>query len=363
MPDVQRPVDRELSAGRGAGLAFAVAFALTVVMAAPVILTPGERIFGAGDILSRPDPNRDALVVIGQFRTGQVPSPYLQPVTDLPGQVLTSILDPMIAYNIVVLLTFPLSTLAAYLLACHLSLPHFGAMVAGLAYAFLPFHVIQAGGHPHIAQTQWLPLYLLALWRFVDCPGPGRAAWVLIAAALAALADFYTGFIIAVISPVAVLAAGWVGPRRSGGPRWRNIFLTLLGLAVVLAIGYAAVRSLLPDATSIAMERLDLFTWSAKWWSYLIPPADHPLLGRAVREFWAARGVGADQLEHQQVSLGLALVALALIPLWRFVRGERDNAAIRMAPALAMLGAAALVCSLSPERRVVLLRTVRRSPV
>ena len=79
---------RELSVGRGAGLAFGTALALTLFMAAPVIRDPSERIFGDGSILSLSDPNRDALVVIGQFRAGEVPPPYLQPLTDLPGRYL-----------------------------------------------------------------------------------------------------------------------------------------------------------------------------------------------------------------------------------------------------------------------------------
>ena len=41
-------VARELSVVRGAGLAFAVALAATLVMAAPVVIAPSERLFGSG---------------------------------------------------------------------------------------------------------------------------------------------------------------------------------------------------------------------------------------------------------------------------------------------------------------------------
>ena len=63
----------EPSVGRGAGLALAVALLATLVMAAPVVIAPGERLFGSGETLGHGDPNRDALVVIEQFRTGRVP--------------------------------------------------------------------------------------------------------------------------------------------------------------------------------------------------------------------------------------------------------------------------------------------------
>jgi hypothetical protein len=147
-----------ISGAKGAGLAFAVALAATLVMAGPVVIAPSERIFGSRQTFGRPDPNRDPLIVMEQFRTGQVPGPYLQPLTDLVGRALARPLGPVAAYNFLVLSSFPLAAAAAYLLARYVLDSHLGAMVAGLAYAFLPFHVAQATGHPHVAQTQWLPL-------------------------------------------------------------------------------------------------------------------------------------------------------------------------------------------------------------
>ncbi len=85
----------------------------------------------------------------------------------------------MAAYNWLVLLSFPLSAAAAYLLARHLALSPAGALLAALLFAFSPFHLAHAAYHPHIAQTQWLPLYLLALWRCLDeaTLARGRRSW------------------------------------------------------------------------------------------------------------------------------------------------------------------------------------------
>ena len=84
----------------------------------------------------------------------------------------------MAAYNWLVLLSFPLSAAAAYLLARHLLLSPAGATVAALAYAFSPFHLAHAAYHPHIAQTQWMPLYLLALWRCLDHASPAAVGFL-----------------------------------------------------------------------------------------------------------------------------------------------------------------------------------------
>jgi hypothetical protein len=341
---------------KGVALAFAAALGATLLMAAPVVLAPSERLFGSGEILGREDPNRDALVVIGQFRAGSVPTPYVQPLTDLPGRVLARLVGPVAAYNVLILATFPLSAAAAYLLARRVVGSHFGAMVAGLAYAFLPFHVAQAAGHPHVAQTQWLPLYLLALWCCIDRPDLPRAALLLAAAAAVALSDFYGGFIAAVLSPVALVVYAVVSPSQPGESRRRGVAITSLVLVAAAAAGLALIHHFAPAVLlrpgSFAVARSELFAWSAKWWSYLVPPVEHPLLGSRVREFWARHGVGESLLEHQQVAVGWSLLVLGAVPLWLWLRGDRASLAVRGAPVLVSVAGAAVFCSLSPERRI-----------
>ena len=349
-------------APRGAALAFAVASGVTLMMAAPVLRAPSERIFGSGAILGREDPGRDPLVVIGQFRTGEVARPYLQPLTDLPGRALARLIGPVAAYNAVVLATFPLAAAGAYLLSRHLLASHLAAMVAALAYAFLPFHVTQAGGHPHVAQTHWMALYFLALWRSVDRPSPLRAAWLVAAAVAVTASNFYGGLIAATLSPIALVAYGAALPAAPGESRWRRVAITGAVLAAAAGAGGALVLRYAPDARALAFDRADLFTWSAKWWSYLVPPAEHPLWGAAVRDFWARHGVGEAALEHQQVGIAWSLLALAAVPAWRWARGDRDAPGVRSVPALVVV-AAPVLCSLSPERAVGPFTFVRPSAV
>lgn len=348
---------------KGVALAFTAALGATLVMAAPVALAPGTRLFGSGQTFAREDPNRDPLIVMEQFRTGRVAAPYLQPLTDLPGRALARLVGPVAAYNVLVLATFPLAAAAAYLLARYVLGSHLGAMVAGLAYAFLPFHVAHATNHPHVAQTQWLPLYFLALWRCLDRPDPRRALLLLAAAAAAALSNFYAGFIAAVLTPVALVAYGVASPGRPRDGSLRRVAITSLVLATAAAAGFLLIHhvaaAVVLRSETFAVPRSDLFLHSAKWWSYLVPAADHPLAGARVREFWAARGLEGGLLE-QQVGLGWSLVALAAVPLWLWVRGDRTSLA-RCAPVLASVAVAALLCSLSPERRIGSLTFVRPS--
>jgi hypothetical protein len=359
-----REKTQELSGARGATLAFAVALAATLVMAAPVAIAPSERLFGSSQTFGREDPNRDPFIVMEQFRTGQVPRPYLQPLTDLAGRVLAGPLGPVAAYNLLVLSSFPLAAAAAYLLARYVLGSHLGAMVAGLAYAFLPFHVAHATGHPHVAQTQWLPLYFLALWQCFDRPDLRRASLLLASAAAVTLSNFYGGLIAAVLSPVALVSYGVVSPRAPGEGRRRSLALTGLTLTAAAAAALLLIHLVAPavllDPGAFAFPRSDLFLYSAKWWSYLVPAVDHPLAGSRVREFWAGRGL-EDALLEQQVGVGWSLLALGAVPLWLWLRADRNSLAARSAPILASIAVAALLCSLSPERRIGLFTFVRPS--
>ena len=70
--------------------------------------------------------------------------------------------DPVTAYNIVFLLSFPLCAVAAHALAFTLTARHDAAAVAGLAFAFNPYRTSHL---PHLQMlwTFWMPLALLAL--------------------------------------------------------------------------------------------------------------------------------------------------------------------------------------------------------
>jgi hypothetical protein len=366
--------------GRIADLAAVSALAtiITLVIAAPVLYAPSERVFGT-DIVGR---HHDPFTVMQQLDGPLTMSVYSQPVTDVTGALLARLSGPVAAYNWLVLLSFPLAAIAAYLLARHLSLSPAGAALAALAYTFSPFHLAHAAYHPHVAQIQWVPLYLLALWRCMDDASPAAVAFLAAATAAVTLSNFYGGLIAAVITPVAV-AAYWLATRREGARSMRRLGVTAASLVVIAAagIGYVwyAAGAVAVNRAGFGFPRADLFRYSAKWWSYLVPPVGHPLLGAAAHRLWTAAGVREGLLEHQ-VSLGWSIVALGLIAIWRWLaevrsakggvwpwlaeaRAAKESERRRLAlvPMLALIAVAALVCSLSPERTIGAFTFVRPS--
>ena len=333
-----------------------------MAIAVPVLRAPSERVFGM-EIVGR---HHDPFTVMAQFERPLRGGVYSQPVTDVAGALLARMAGPVAAYNWLVLLSFPLSAAAAYLLARYLELSPMAAAFAAMAFAFSPFHLAQAAYHPQVAQTQWIPLYLLALWRCLDYASPGAVAFLAAATVTVTLSNFYGGMIAAVITPVAV-AAYWFATRRARPRAARRLGITLGSLVLIALAGLAYVsysaRELVANRAAFAFSRDDLFRYSAKWWSYLVPPVANPLLGSAASRTWTAAGVDVGLLE-QQVYLGWSVIVLGLIAIAGWMasrRRDRGAPARAVVPVLAIVAFAALVCSLSPERTIGAVTVVRPS--
>jgi len=354
----------EARAGRGSrprevATISAVALLVTLVIAAPVLRAPSERLFGM-EIVGR---HHDPFTVMQQFAGAPVPPPYLQPATDGIGRALAHIMPPVAAYNVLVLWTFPLAAVLAYLFAYELTRSVTTSAMAGLVFAFAPFHVAHAAYHPHVSQVQWIPLYFLALWRCLHGMTLGRAATLIAALGLVVFSNYYGGFIALTMTPVTLLLF-WLAPSPDGRSRsWRDLAWTSALLVTLCAAALLTAHRIVPTVfehpETLAFPRADLFQYSARWWGYLVPPVAHPVLGAWSRRVWESYGIGPGLLE-QQVYLGIGVVTLAAVALWAWVR-PRGRTIPLVVPFLTAIAAMALVCSLSPERQILGIRVVRPS--
>jgi len=325
---------------------------MTVLLAAPVLLAPRQRLFG-NEIIGR---YHDPFTAIAVFERAARPTLRTQPATDYLGALAERFVGGVVAYNFVVLVSFPLAALFTYLLAYRLTRSAAASTLAAGLYAFSPFHIAHAAYHPHVAQTQWLPLYLLALWLTLARVSARRLALLAVAFALVALSNFYFGFIAVVLTPVAAVAQRYSAREAADQPAWKPT-LALAGLFAGAA-GAAALYlrrvapSFLADPASAAFPAQDIELYTARWQSYFLPPVDHPLLGEWARRIWSGLGVHGGLVE-QQLTIGLGMLALAAVAVVEAVRRRRwsqpSTPRLDGVPLLLSLAIAALVCSLPPR--------------
>lgn len=135
-------------------------------------------------------------------------------VFSAPLQWLTG--DAILTYNLMFLLTWPLSALAVYLLVLRISTRHDAAFIAGLAFAFAPYRVSQLA-HLQVLACYWLPVALFGLHAFAQ---DGRRRWLIVFGAGWLLQALSNGYFMLF---GAILIAVWMLYFCSTAKTWRAV--------------------------------------------------------------------------------------------------------------------------------------------
>jgi len=243
--------------------------------------------------------------------------------------------DAVFLYNVIRLLTFVLSALAAYWLARELGVGEWVALLAGALFAFSPVRTDQVA-HLSTLGTQWLPLVLLFTIRF------GRSGkWkdALLAAlffVLAFLACGYHGVIAVAVLPPVLLVLFW--------KRWRLLPRGAVAAAVagvaLLPLYLLHKAALEPEDYARGTEETVLY--SAPVEAFLATSSWNRVYGE-VTDF--ARTTSSNNLFP-------GLVVPVLIVAGAFVLWRKKEKPSREAMALAVMALAAAAVALGPEVRV-----------
>ncbi|HQZ38234.1 MAG TPA: hypothetical protein PLH72_04260 [Vicinamibacterales bacterium] len=139
--------------------------------------------------------------------------------------------DPVLVYNLLVLVGFALSGFAMAWVVSRWTGDRLAGIVAGLAYAFNA-HTLVRFGHLQALHVQYLPLALMALDRVLAAPRP---RWVIMLAAMCVLQALTSNYLL-VMTAMAMVAAAAVR-----GETWRPVQLKALAAA-----GFASALALAP---------------------------------------------------------------------------------------------------------------------
>lgn len=252
------------------------------------------------------------------------------------GLPLTAAIGETAAYNVLILWSFVLSGVAAFLLARTLTRSTPAALVAGLIFAFLPYRVSHVGaGHLPLLATGWLPLVLLYVERVLHRPRLRDGALAGLFFALLALGSWYYGYIGGLTVGVYVLARG---------RPWRAVLLradvwkaAVVGASVAVVIMAPAALPMLSLAQRGEMARSTLSLqyvdqWSASVVDFVLPSIMHPLWGRGLVDLYS------QNVHENLIWLGFLPLLLAI---YAVVRGRR-------APGFLAVALMAFVLALGP---------------
>jgi hypothetical protein len=225
-------------------------------------------------------------------------------LTALLALPLRALFGAVTSYNLTFLFETLLCAGSMFALALYLTKDALAAWIAGAVFAFEPYRMTRAMEHPNLANTGFIPLVFLGLFRaWRDKP---RAVWFA-AAALACV--LLTGVHLFLMTSVALLVLvpfeAWQ-TRRFRDPRfWKTTLYfgaACLVLVGPLVVPYVRSRSALGEAIAMVTE-----DWSTDLLA-LIVPAPHHVFGahHAYRLYGEAGSVAY---------LGVVALALAFA-LW-----------------------------------------------
>jgi len=247
----------------------------------------------------------------------------------------------LVRYNLLFLLAWSLCFVGAYLLARELGAGRLGGAVAGIAFAYAPYRVTEAG-HLHVISSGGIPLALFLLLRGYRRGGRGLiiagwlvAAWQISLGFTLGLQFSYLLLVLAVLAALYWWRAGRPakrsgsapgpdpgapsGPdpgapsRRPAIPR-RLVAVTLIGMALVGAVTVYGARPYLRVANDYPTAKRTLKEverYSAGPVAFLAASSENRVWGAAT----AFARADVSSKNESVFFPGLAILALALIGL------------------------------------------------
>lgn len=198
------------------------------------------------------------------------------------------------AYNIVYLLSYVLSGFFMYGLVRYLTHHDAAASLAGMLYMFLPFHVAQSMGHFGAMQMQWIPLAAWFLFVWLKRPTLWSTLGLAATIMIQSWTEHHTLLWMGIF--MVIFAVFWMWPRRREWrvyAPWATLLAALIFFFAILPWVPVIRLALQSDAgQGLVLGQDDTIRFSADVFSYVTPPAWHPIWGKLAYDFYGRHFTG-----------------------------------------------------------------------
>jgi hypothetical protein len=243
-------------------------------------------------------------------------------------------LEPLVgyiaAYNVTFLLTFIISGYTTYTLVSYLTDSQAGAFVAGLVFAFSPYHLSHFN-HPNLISVQWLPFCMLFLIRAVR---EGRWRDVLLCVLSLVLTGLSRWQLLVFAAIMMVLYVGYsLLFERNRWSRRTVMALGVIGLGTAVCISPLAYPLIAGLADGDASSQI--LTEQQEWaqtdlLAYVVPNRFHPLFGHQVAPIY-------ERFRKNRGHIAFLGYAVLLLSGYGILRARRAALYWAMAAACLML--------------------------
>jgi hypothetical protein len=253
----------------------------------------------------------------------------------LPLQVLV---DLPLVYNLLFLLTFVLSGCTMYMLAHYLFHDKRAALLASIVFTFSPYRFMRGLGHLNLLTTQFVPLFLYFLLKFLNTKRLRDSFLAGLTLTLVALSSVYyllQTVIVAVIIVLAYLFTKKFTIRDIAKPffvGFTSFFFTSFPFY------YPSLNDWLSGTAAVGLPLWYVSEHSADLLAFLSPPPLHPLFASSIYTRFTANVVEAT------VFVGFTCMALSV-----YAVVKQRTAKVLL---WALIGLAFSMLSLGPELKI-----------
>ena len=264
-----------------------------------------------------------------------------------PAYLITKLVGPVAAYNVLLLIGYVFSGAAMYLLARFLGCARIVAAWAGIAYIVFPWHLARTP-HGSLVHLEFLPILLLALVAAAQRPTWMRFSVVGLVTLVCWLTSGYFGvmavvavaaFALAMFVVLPVRRAGLVLGGVAGGAIAASLFVAML--SIISGFGRGAGLDRAPS---------DLEAYGIRPLELILPSPGNLVLGNWPNGIFDGRQHGSNPTETRNY-LGLLTIGFAvawIVVVWRTRRSLAPRLRIATAGLTGVIVAALLLSTPSP---------------
>jgi len=253
-----------------------------------------------------------------------------------PAFLLTKVIGPLGAHNVILLSGYVLSGAAMYLLVRYIGCGRLVAAWSGLVYIVFPWHLMRVP-HASLVHLEFLPLLLVALIAAARRPTWTRFGLIAAVTLASWLTSGYFGTM-AVITTGA-FALGFLFTRSGPAPRGRFFVLAsasaLAGTFVVAA--FARTVGVGPGA-GLDRRSEDVHSWGVQLHELVMPAARNFVFGRWTKPYLSTHQHLSYPVETTSY-VGILTILLAvtwLVLAWR-TRPRLDAGKLALTPAFVLV--------------------------
>jgi len=236
--------------------------------------------------------------------------------------ILLQFLSLTTTYTLLWLLTFVIGAFGAYLLVDYLTRSSVAAFIAGIAFAFSPFHFVHAMGHQGAATIQWIPfcaLFLMMMFRENNLKYSVLAGIFCILVGMSDLQYLvFMGIFVGLLFLVEVCTKEIRQPSDIS-ENIKNILKKYLLFGLIVCIG---ILPLVSDDIAVATSSSNYLKpspgeaalYSADLFSFFLPSVQHPVFNSITKPI---NHNFSGNWSENTTFIGYTILVLSLYALWK----------------------------------------------